>query len=110
MTTLALLGGPKAVTRAPGDIFDWPIVTEEDEEAVLGVLRAGSMSGTDITKQFEKEFADWMGMKYALACCNGTESLRSAVWACGRHPRVAGPFPPSRSATGFAAPKKATAT
>jgi len=80
---LALFGGPKSVTLEPGDIFRWPIVTREDEEAVLDVLRRGAMSGTDITKQFEKEFAEWMGMRYALAYCNGTAALRGAMWACG---------------------------
>lgn len=80
---LALLGGPKAVTRAPGDIFHWPIVTKEDEDAVVAVLRAGTMSGTDITRQFEREFAEWMGMKHALGFCNGTAALLSSFWACG---------------------------
>ncbi len=80
---LALLGGPKSVTRDPGDVFTWPIVTQEDEEAVLEVLRRGAMSGTDVTKEFEKEFAAWMGMEYALGYCNGTASLRGAMWACG---------------------------
>ena len=32
---LAVNGGPKAVTCDPGDIFTWPIVTREDEDAVL---------------------------------------------------------------------------
>jgi dTDP-4-amino-4,6-dideoxygalactose transaminase len=80
---LALLGGPKAVESEPKDLFHWPIVTAEDEQAVLDVLRAGSMSGTGITKEFEAEFARWMGMKYALASCNGTASLLAAMWACG---------------------------
>ena len=80
---LALLGGEKAITIDPGDILAWPIVTQEDEAAVLEVLRAGAMSGTEITKQFEKEFAEWMGMDYALGCCNGTASLLAATWACG---------------------------
>lgn len=79
----ALLGGSKAVTRESGDLFKWPIVTAEDEEAVLGVIRAGSMSGTDITKQFERECADWLGVQYALGYCNGTSSLHAAFWACG---------------------------
>lgn len=82
-STLAINGGPKAVTREPGDLFTWPIVTQEDEEAVLGVLRRGAMSGTDVTKLFEREFADWLGAKYSLACCNGTASLQAAIWACG---------------------------
>ncbi|OGV62314.1 MAG: hypothetical protein A2498_00210 [Lentisphaerae bacterium RIFOXYC12_FULL_60_16] len=80
---LAILGGPKTVTKDPGKMFRWPIVTREDEQAVLDVLRRGAMSGTDITKQFEAEFAQWMGMSFALGYCNGTESLRAAMWACG---------------------------
>ena len=80
---LAIQGGPKHIRTDPGDLFTWPIVTEEDEQAVLDVLRQGKMSGTDITKQFEREFAEWMGAKYALGACNGTASLHAAMWACG---------------------------
>ena len=80
---LALLGGQKSVTKDPGDIFKWPIVTVEDEEAVLDVLRRGAMSGTDITQSFECEFAEWIGARYALAHCNGTACLHAAMWACG---------------------------
>ncbi|MCF0261589.1 MAG: DegT/DnrJ/EryC1/StrS family aminotransferase, partial [Sphaerochaetaceae bacterium] len=32
---------------------------------------------------FEKEFAEWMGVKHALAFQNGTASLNAAMWACG---------------------------
>ena len=83
MSELALFGGPKAVKTENPDMFKWPIVTKEDEEAVLDVLRKGAMSGTDITKQFEKEFADWMGVKYALAFNNGTASLMAAMYGVG---------------------------
>jgi dTDP-4-amino-4,6-dideoxygalactose transaminase len=83
MSQLAINGGPKAVTADPRDAFKWPIVTNEDEEAVVQVLRDGSMSSGDITKQFEREFADWMGMDYALGYCNGTAALLGAMWACG---------------------------
>ncbi|MHC4714055.1 MAG: DegT/DnrJ/EryC1/StrS family aminotransferase [Planctomycetota bacterium] len=82
-SSLALLGGAKAVTKDPGDIFKWPIVTSEDEQAVLEVLRAGKMSGNDVSKQFEFEFAQWMGLEYALTYPNGTDSLRAAMWAVG---------------------------
>lgn len=81
---LALLGGPKSVTAAPPrELFHWPIVTAEDEQAVLDVLRAGSMSGSDVTRKFEAEFAQWIDMKHALAFCNGTAALLAAFWACG---------------------------
>ena len=74
MSELALFGGPKAVTyegtgkRDGSDLFAWPIVTKEDEEAVLEVIRNGAMSGTDITQEFEKHllifveiFVDFVG-------------------------------------------------
>lgn len=80
---LAIQGGPKAVQTDPGDIFTWPIITAEDEQAVLEVLRAGKMSATDITQEFEREFAEWHGMKYALAHNTGTAALQAAMWACG---------------------------
>jgi len=55
MSKLAINGGPKAVQIDPGDIFSWPIITEEDEEAALQVLRAGKMSQTDITQKYHPE-------------------------------------------------------
>ena len=80
---LALLGGRKSIKSAPGDMFDWPIITEEDEAAVLDVLRKKNMSGTDITEQFEKEFAAWQGSKYALGFNNGTAAIQAAMYGCG---------------------------
>jgi dTDP-4-amino-4,6-dideoxygalactose transaminase len=80
---LAILGGPKAVQSEAGEVFQWPIVTPEDEEAVLDVLRRGAMSGTDVTVKFEEEFAAWQGTKYALACNNGTSALHCAFYGCG---------------------------
>ncbi len=49
----------------------------------MKVLRSRSMSGTDITMQFEKEFAEWMGVKHALGFNNGTSSLLAALFALG---------------------------
>ena len=80
---LAVNGGKPVLELEPEDMFHWPIVTAEDEEAVCAVLRTGKMSGTDITKQFEKEYVAWTGAKYALATCNGTAALQEALWACG---------------------------
>jgi dTDP-4-amino-4,6-dideoxygalactose transaminase len=83
MSTLALLGGKPVISEESRDLFLWPIITQEDEDAVLSVLRARTMSGTEITKLFEKEMAAWLGMKYALGYCNGTAGIQSALWACG---------------------------
>ncbi len=84
MEKLALLGGSPAICGTiPDELFSWPIVTEEDEAAVLDVLRRRAMSARDITEKFETEFAAWQGRKYALAYCNGTLSLQAAMFAAG---------------------------
>lgn len=83
MNSLALLGGSKTVVNDVGDMFKWPIVNKEMEDAVLSVLRDGNMSGTNITKDFEKAFAEWHKMDYALAFSSGTASLQSAMHGLG---------------------------
>ncbi|MFC5650547.1 DegT/DnrJ/EryC1/StrS family aminotransferase [Paenibacillus solisilvae] len=79
---LALFGGIPAVTSDHHDLFKWPIITEEDETAAIEVLRKGSMSGIDETLLFEKEFAAWLQMDYALGFSSGTASIHAAMYAC----------------------------
>ena len=81
MEPLALFGGEKAIADIPEELFKWPIVTQEDEDALLEVLRRGAMSGIDVTVKFEEEFAAWQGAKYALGFCNGTMALQAAMFA-----------------------------
>ena len=89
MSKLAIFGGEPAVTYVGtgkndgSDLFKWPVVTDEDREAVLEVLNKGGMSGTDVTKEFEKEFCSWVGAKYALGTNNGTAALHAAMYAVG---------------------------
>lgn len=80
---LAINGGAKFIQQEDEFMFHWPIVTQEDLDAVAEVMKAGSMSGTGITKQFEKEFAEWIGADYALGFNNGTSAIYAAMWACG---------------------------
>ena len=83
MSDLAILGGDKAVWADSGGIMDWPIITPQAEEAVLEVLRAGGMSGTDVTRKLEEEYAAWQGARYALAHSTGTAALQSAMFGLG---------------------------
>ncbi|MDD5596306.1 MAG: DegT/DnrJ/EryC1/StrS family aminotransferase [Victivallaceae bacterium] len=80
---LAVNGGSKAVEEFKSELCIWPIVTDEDRAAIVKVLDECSMSATVITKEFEKEYAAWIGVKYALGYCNGTSALHAAMWACG---------------------------
>ena len=83
MAELALFGGPKEIQIDGGDIFRWPIITSDDEEAVLEVLRRGAMSGSDVTLKFEEEIMKYFGSSYALCHNTGTAAIQSAMWACG---------------------------
>jgi dTDP-4-amino-4,6-dideoxygalactose transaminase len=83
MSKLALFGGETVVNSECGDMFTWPIVTKAHEDAVLGVLRAGNMSGTNVTKEFEQAYAKEIGMKYALACNTGTSAIHCALYGLG---------------------------
>ena len=83
MSELAILGGPKAVQTDPGDALTWPLITQEDEEAVLAVLRRGGMSGTDVTSVFEQEMAAWHGLNYGLGFSSGTAAIQGALFGCG---------------------------
>jgi dTDP-4-amino-4,6-dideoxygalactose transaminase len=80
---LAVNGGSKAIEKFNSELCIWPKVTDEDREAIVKVLDERAMSGTEITKEFEKEYAAWIGAKYGLGYCNGTSALHAAMWACG---------------------------
>ena len=80
---LALLGGNKTVHSSFDEVFKWPLITKEHEDAVLEVLRCHNMSGFDVTKIFEKLYAEKLGRKYAVACNTGTASILCAMYGLG---------------------------
>lgn len=71
----AILGGRPAVTLDQKQANRWPIITQDDEEAVLRVLRSGELSSGHLPKAMggypcphpellalECEWAAWMGL------------------------------------------------
>ncbi len=82
----ALLGGPKAVTLDATEANRWPIITEEDEAAVLQVLRDGDLSQHPVTRQLEEDYCAHFGRRHALAHCNGTAALLAAFFALDLEP------------------------
>jgi len=77
----AILGGPRAVTLDGREANRWPIITQEDEAAVLDVLRSGDLSLHNVTRELEADYCNWLGVKHALACCNGTSAIFAALHA-----------------------------
>jgi len=77
---LAVLGGdPVRTTKFPS----WPIWDENDENAVLPVLRSGVWSRRNVVTEAEKKFAELMGAKYCLMTTHGTTALVTAIRALG---------------------------
>jgi len=63
----------------------WPIYEEDEVEAVARVLRSGRVNywtGGE-GRAFEREFAGYVGRKYAVAMANGTVALEVALKALG---------------------------
>ena len=66
----------------------WPFFAEDEIEAVVRVLRSGKVnywSGNE-GRDFEKEYAQYTGRKYAIAVANGTVALELALRALGVGP------------------------
>ena len=86
MSKLAILGGTPVINKPDETLFHWPIVNDAMRKAQADVLEAGNMSGTDIARRFEGEFAKWQRRKYALSHNNGTSALNAAMYGIGLGP------------------------
>jgi UDP-4-amino-4,6-dideoxy-N-acetyl-beta-L-altrosamine transaminase len=61
-------------------------ITEEDIAAVVNVLKSDYLTQGPKIDEFEKEFAKYVGSKYAVAVSNGTAALHLSVLALGLTP------------------------
>ena len=80
--TLAIDGGEPVRT---GPFSPWPFFDEELIEASARVLRSNKVNywTGDEGKQFEKEYAEAIGSKHAIALTNGTVALELALYGLG---------------------------
>ncbi|MHA1819037.1 MAG: DegT/DnrJ/EryC1/StrS family aminotransferase [Promethearchaeota archaeon] len=83
---LAYYGGVKAVTREPN--YQWPVVTDEEIEAVVSLLKSRKLSIAkgDVIEEFETNFSKYLGVKHCILQNNGTSTLHAAYWAAGVGP------------------------
>ncbi len=82
----AILGGTPAVTLDQQEANRWPLLTGEDEQAVLDILRDGRLSIHPVIRELEDDYAHFTGMDYALAHNNGTAALLAAFFALDLEP------------------------
>lgn len=75
----------KSVDR---DFPAWPHISEDEVEAVARVLRSGKINywTGDEGRRFEREFANFVGSRYAVAVTNGTVALELALRGLGIGP------------------------
>ncbi len=87
---LAMEGGPKSVNgnlpnflSAAGRTFG-----PEEEALLLQALRSGCLSrnGGTMVKAFEREFAEAIGTRFAVACSSGTSCVHLAIAALNPEP------------------------
>jgi perosamine synthetase len=91
MARLALCGGKKLREKP---FPPHPIIDEEEKKAVMEVLESGKLStfiaqpgehflGGEKIRRFEKEFAKYNNIKYAIAFNSATAALHAAIAGCG---------------------------
>ncbi len=63
-----------------------PYLDKEEQEAVQEVLQSGMLAEGKVARDFEKEFAEYVGTKYATVTTNGTTALSTALEAMDIQP------------------------
>lgn len=83
LNNLAIYGGIPEIKNQIKD--SWIDIRDEDIEKVKRYLQNEPISVINggILSKFEEKFAQFIGVKYAVAYCNGTAALHAASFACG---------------------------
>ncbi|MFW9923965.1 MAG: DegT/DnrJ/EryC1/StrS family aminotransferase [Candidatus Thorarchaeota archaeon] len=58
-----------------------PQIDEEEKKAVMDVLESKYLAEGPVAREFEKEFAEYLGVKHVLVTSNGTTALHLALQA-----------------------------
>lgn len=82
----AILGGEPAVSIDQTEALRWPLIDEQDEDAVLDVLRSGHLSLHPIVEELENQYKERTGRQFALTHNNGTSAILAGLQALGIQP------------------------
>jgi dTDP-4-amino-4,6-dideoxygalactose transaminase len=65
----------------------WQQITEDEVAMAAEMTRRNELSGgTPVVREFEKEWREWIGTKFAVSVVNGTSALYSAYFGLGVGP------------------------
>ena len=70
----------KILSRVP---ISKPLLDDRDINRVVEVLKSGNLAQGERVREFEKRFAVYLGVKYAVAVVNGTAALDLALRVIG---------------------------
>ncbi len=85
-STPAILGGDPVVTLDQTEANRWPIIMQDDEQAVIDVMRSDNISIHPIVQTLEEDFKGLTGRNFALAHNNGTAGILAGLHAVGVRP------------------------
>lgn len=69
------------------ELDQWRQITQEEVDMVAEMTRRNELSGgTPVVREFEKEWREWIGSKFAVTVINGTSALYSAYFGLGVGP------------------------
>ncbi len=62
---------------------EWPCFTEDEIQAVADVLRSNKVNywTGNRGREFQRAYAEWVGVEHAVAVCNGTVALEACLRA-----------------------------
>jgi len=84
MSKLAILGGSPVRDTKINPWPKWPVWDKNEERALTETLKSGIWSyNGPMETEFNKRYAEFTGVKYALSAANGTVTLQLALEACG---------------------------
>jgi len=84
MSELAVFGGIPIRDSKKNPWPKWPVWDKNDEKALIEVLHSGVWSYNGPKElEFNRRFAEFTGVKYAISAANGTVTLQMALEACG---------------------------
>jgi len=69
------------------ELDHWQQITDEEIEMVVAMTRRNELSGgTPVVREFENQWREWIGSKFAVTVVNGTSALYSAYFGLGVGP------------------------
>lgn len=84
MTKLAIDGGTPV--RSKGPIVETDVFEQEELDALVQVAKQKKLRRAEAALEYERNIADWFGVKHAIAVSSGTTALHIALAAFGIGP------------------------